>query len=930
MGLSSLKEVHSKVSMRRSSDSCRVFAFVLVLVTAMPVPLRAGVVINEIHYHPKSDLQEDELIELLNTGPAAVDIGGWAFTDGVDFVFPAGTTIAAGGYLVVARDAARIRAAYGLGEAEVLGNYAGALSNGGEELELSDASGRRVDRVEYSDDFPWPTAPDGGGPSLECVNPLLDNDSPRNWLPSGNRTAWREVSVTGKATSNTFFLYLEGAGDCLVDAITITEAGSGANIFPEGDFEDGSAGWNATGTHAQSRVTDADAYSGSHSFRIVATGPGQSAGTSVNRVIEALVAGRTYTLSFRAKPISGNSSLINRVSGGGLLARTDLTRLDGTPGRESSVRAENLPPLISSFEVDPPLPAPGQAARLLVVVEEEDLVRAAGTYDAGAGPREIALRDDGLSGDDVARDGVFTGSIPPQPRGTIVDFSAFAIDAAGQRTDTPVRRYPVAAFDVASNLPVYHVFIRQADWDRLNADIWTEEYFPAVFVHDGEVFTDAGLRLRGGRPRLFRKKSLKLDFSDEHPFQGRRKLNLNAAAMDDDYITEPLGYWFYERAGLEASQARFARVELNGEFWGLFIDVEQVDERYLQKFGLDPDGALYKAVGIVGSLRKLDGVTYEGQSYTYESQYEKETREDEPHDDLVDFIHGLYDTPPAQMEAYLDQNLEVEQYVNYLAASNMMCVWDNIQHNYYFYRDTSGTGKWRIIPWDLDHAWGEWEWSYYYDQTYHILMGTRSRPFAGVWYTWNQLWTVLLGVPRYRAMYEDRIRELLNTRFAEGPVFRKIDEMRARIEATVLLDEARWPDALEPLHTGPRRTMAQEIPLLKQNFSRRRQYLAQALGVTLESVPAQSPFRRGDVDGDAEVTIGDAVSLLWSLFLGRNALDCADAADADDSGVIEITDALRLLGRLFAAGAPPPAPGPATCGDDPTADSMGCDFSACD
>jgi hypothetical protein len=369
-------------------------------------------------------------------------------------------------------------------------------------------------------------------------------------------------------------------------------------------------------------------------------------------------------------------------------------------------------------------------------------------------------------------------------------------------------------------------------------------------------------------------------------------------------------------------------VELNGEFWGLFIDVEQVDERYLQRFRLDPEGALYKAVGIAGSLRQLDGVRYNGQEYTYQSQYEKKTREDEPYDDLIAFIHGLYTTPPAEMEAYLEANLDVAQYINYLAASNLMCVWDNMQHNFYFYRDTRGSGKWRVLPWDLDHAWGEWEWQYYFSDTYHLFMGTESRPFAGVWYAWNKLWTVLLQTRRFRDLYIQRVRELLNTHFAEGPVFHKIDQLRSQIEATVALDEAKWPDNLEPLHTGPRRTMAQELPLLKQNFTRRRQYMARVVNISLRDVPPPGQFRRGDVDASASVNIADAIAVLRFLFLG-GGLECADAADADDTGEVTITDAVAILRFLFSGGQPPPAPGPSACGEDPTADGLECNSSAC-
>ncbi|HVR73480.1 MAG TPA: lamin tail domain-containing protein, partial [Planctomycetota bacterium] len=118
--------------------------------------LGAQVVINEIHYHPRAGAEEDEFIELHNAGSSAVDLTGWSFGRGIDFVFPAGASIPAGGYAVVALDADRLREKHALPDTLVFGNYSGMLSNGGETLELSDARGDFVDRVEYLDEFPWP------------------------------------------------------------------------------------------------------------------------------------------------------------------------------------------------------------------------------------------------------------------------------------------------------------------------------------------------------------------------------------------------------------------------------------------------------------------------------------------------------------------------------------------------------------------------------------------------------------------------------------------------------------------------------------------------------------------------------------------------------------------------------------------------------
>ncbi|MBI4603551.1 MAG: FG-GAP repeat protein, partial [Planctomycetes bacterium] len=83
-------------------------------------------------------------------------------------------------------------------------------------------------------------------------------------------------------------------------------------------------------------------------------------------------------------------------------------------------------------------------------------------------------------------------------------------------------------------------------------------------------------------------------------------------------------------------------------------------------------------------------------------------------------------------------------------------------------------------------------------------------------------------------------------------------------------------------------------------------------------------FRRGAVRGEERPDISDAIRLLGYLFLGAATPACLDAADADDSGSLELTDAVRILGYLFLGGEAPPAPGPLECGPDPTQDDLGC------
>jgi hypothetical protein len=90
-------------------------------------------------------------------------------------------------------------------------------------------------------------------------------------------------------------------------------------------------------------------------------------------------------------------------------------------------------------------------------------------------------------------------------------------------------------------------------------------------------------------------------------------------------------------------------------------------------------------------------------------------------------------------------------------------------------------------------------------------------------------------------------------------------------------------------------------------------------------------FRRGDADGSGKLDLTDAIFTLQFLFMGGKAPDCKDAADTDDSGKLDLTDAIASLQFQFMGGAAPAAPGPTTCGPDPSAgdEYTVCDYTKC-
>ncbi len=94
------------------------------------------------------------------------------------------------------------------------------------------------------------------------------------------------------------------------------------------------------------------------------------------------------------------------------------------------------------------------------------------------------------------------------------------------------------------------------------------------------------------------------------------------------------------------------------------------------------------------------------------------------------------------------------------------------------------------------------------------------------------------------------------------------------------------------------------------------------LKVTLD-VAQLTLFVRGDVNGDLKVDTGDAVKILGGLFTGET-IACEDAADADDSGRVDLGDAIRVLRHANLGEIALPPPGPRLPGPDPSNDSLEC------
>jgi hypothetical protein len=166
-------------------------------------PWIGPVVLTEIMYHPAEG--GDEFLELYNRTDEPAPLfdplhatNRWRFTNGIQFEFPAATTLAPRErVLLCGIKPAVFRARHNIpAETRIFGPWTGNLDNAGEALELSRPDTPQthgeigyvpyvvVERVRYDNKWPWPTEADGDGPSLVRLNPDQYGDDPANWTAS--------------------------------------------------------------------------------------------------------------------------------------------------------------------------------------------------------------------------------------------------------------------------------------------------------------------------------------------------------------------------------------------------------------------------------------------------------------------------------------------------------------------------------------------------------------------------------------------------------------------------------------------------------------------------------------------------------------------------------------------------------------------------
>ena len=500
------------------------------------------IVINEIMYHHRPELggegqpflkNAEEWIELYNQSDHSVELTGWELVDGIEYAFAPGTMLDAGQYLVVAKDAAALKAKYPAIADRIAGNYSGRLNNESDRIELVDAAGNPADEVHYYQDGRWPKSADGRGSSLELRDAGADNAIAEAWAASieDDDSTWETYSYRGTAAAsavgpdgrwNEFVLGLLGWGEVLLDDISVIESpdsGAPIQLIQNGSFENDTVGgaavplqvrssvgdWRIIGNHRHSEVIVDPTDDANQVLRLVATGPTEHMHNHAETTFAnglRVTNGREYEISFKAKWITGSNQLNTRLYFNRLAATTLIAQSEfhGTPAAQNSVFEANVGPTYTDFGHSPAVPQPGQAIDVSVLPADPEGLNAVTLWWALDGN---AWQSTDMTPD---ADGKYHGTIPGQGFGDVVQIYVQAQDALGATSTYPSKGSDSRALikiddnlAVMDNVHNVRIIMTTDDADFLHeiTNVMSNDTMRATVVYDEtEVFYDVGVRLR--------------------------------------------------------------------------------------------------------------------------------------------------------------------------------------------------------------------------------------------------------------------------------------------------------------------------------------------------------------------------------------------------------------------------------------------------
>ncbi len=260
-----------------------------------------------------------------------------------------------------------------------------------------------------------------------------------------------------------------------------------------------------------------------------------------------------------------------------------------------------------------------------------------------------------------------------------------------------------AKFFARRDIPEIRIEIAEPELQKLRGD--NRKYVKAKLTENGrEVYPDIGIKLKGAagsfrgvddRPALtinadkFAGKS-----GDKKDFHGLDKFHLNNSVQDGTYLNELVCSELFLAAGVPAARVTHARLWLNNRDLGLYVLKEGFDDKFLKRHFVAPGGNIYDG----GFLQEID------------ANLEKDGG-DGPDDrsDLKELVQALRHPKPEEKWKLIEQRLNVDQFLTFMALEIMTCHWDGYvrnRNNYRVYFDPASKQAF-FFPHGMDQMFGD-------------------------------------------------------------------------------------------------------------------------------------------------------------------------------------------------------------------------------
>lgn len=338
-------------------------------------------------------------------------------------------------------------------------------------------------------------------------------------------------------------------------------------------------------------------------------------------------------------------------------------------------------------------------------------------------------------------------------------------------------------------LPRIDILLSESALETIYDDWFSDYEHPATFIftHPERIDTieNVGFRLRGSTSRIAAKKSFKVSFNKFTPgkkYQGVEKLNLNGEHADPSIMRSKLAWDILRSMGLPAARVNHVELFINQEYYGLYANVEHIDEEFVDARYGNKYGNLYKC------LSPAD-LTYKGSDaddYANEGYVLKNNLNNYDISDLIEFIDILNNSSNAELACAIDEVLNVQDYLKLMAFDALIGNGDGMysKNNFYLYYN-SKQQLFEFIPYDLDNTLGiDWlgiEWAE--RNIYDWAPEYENRP----------LLTRLLEIPEYRNRYSFYIH-WIGEEFMGDALLERMQALKSMVSDAALNDEYRALD----------------------------------------------------------------------------------------------------------------------------------------